>query len=80
MNRTTTPVCRPFLFQALRHTMLCPFPEFDVCRRCNKAESIAVATTYHSAKEGGVDGAQLGVDLGWIHLVDIVSGVKGECR
>lgn len=25
--------------------------------------------TYHSAKEWGVDGAELRVDLGWIHLV-----------
>lgn len=28
--------------------------------------------TYHSAEEGGVDGAELRVDLGWIHLGGIL--------
>lgn len=32
------------------------------------------STTYHGAEERGVDGAELRVDVGWIHLVCVISG------
>ena len=54
-------------------------------RRSHALQSISDwrAATYHSAEERGVDGAKLGVDLGWIHLVDNVFlwvFGRGECR